>query len=90
MLRSVLKPTIDSTENEDYLAIQGVLVFTDPRVPQCVCIPPLQDSLVEGNETFIISITSVLDGVSSGAAAAEVIILDDDSMYKYLLYWHSP
>ena len=82
---SLHEHTFDPTEDEDFLAIREVLVFTDPRVPQCVCVSPLQDSIVEGDETFVINILSVLDGVSSGASRAEVTILDDDGMYNYLL-----
>ena len=53
--------------------------FTN-NVPQCACIPILQDSVVEGREFFEVGLSS-FDSQVQLALNSTVIIADDDGMW---------
>ncbi len=63
----------------DYVATGGTLTFAPSVTSQSIVVPVIGDTLVEGNETFLITLSSPSNG-TLGAAAATGTILDDDSL----------
>lgn len=53
--------------------------FTN-NVPQCACIPILQDSIAEGREFFAVRLRTFGSRVRLAQNSATVIIADDDGM----------
>ena len=53
--------------------------FTN-NVPQCACIPILQDSIAEGREFFAVGLRTFDSRVRLVQNSATVIIADDDGM----------
>ena len=48
---------LSSSGGSDYVAANGSITITSQAVsPQCLCVPIIQDSAVEGAENFIITL----------------------------------
>jgi uncharacterized repeat protein (TIGR01451 family)/uncharacterized delta-60 repeat protein len=82
---SVVFSTSDgsATAGFDYTATSGVLTFTNGETVKTFTVPILQDTLVEGDETFTVS----LSGPDSSAQILSpsntlVTIIDDDAGFK--------
>jgi hypothetical protein len=78
---SVFYGTSDGTAHagSDYAAVSGMLVFADGQTSASFAVTVTQDSLVEGDEYFYLSLASATDGYSVGLGTATVTIRDDDS-----------
>jgi CSLREA domain-containing protein len=70
----------------DYAAQSGTLTFLPGESRKTITIPTLSDSLVEKDETIVLTLSGATGGVSIGAGNSETItILDDDSDRQQLL-----
>lgn len=73
-----------ATAGSDYTATSAVLSFTNGETSKIISIPILQDTLVEGDETFFVSLTNATGGAQIiGPSSAVVTIVDDDSGLKF-------
>ncbi len=68
-----------ATSNVDFTSVSGTAVFSDGETSRSIVIPILNDSLVEGNETFSFTIDRIVgDAVLLAPRTATITILDDD------------
>jgi hypothetical protein len=68
-----------ATAGADYTATSGTLNFADGQTSQTITVPVIDDTLVEGNETFSVALSSPGGGATLGSpAAATVTIVDND------------
>lgn len=67
-----------ATVGTDYTVTKGVLTFLDGETQQKIIVPIIDDSDVENNETFIITLSSPSAGVNLGTKVHEVNIIDND------------
>jgi uncharacterized repeat protein (TIGR01451 family)/uncharacterized delta-60 repeat protein len=73
-----------ATAGSDYTFTSAVLTFTNGENFKTISIPILQDTLVEGDETFFVSLTNATGGAQIiGPSNAVVTIVDDDSGIKF-------
>jgi len=73
-----------ATHGQDYVASSGVLTFSNGEVTKNIVIPILQDTIVEGNEFFTISLTNATGGAQLvGATNTTVQIVDDDAGFAF-------
>ena len=70
----------------DYVVTSSDLTFNGATSSQTVTIPILEDNIVEGSETVIVTLTSADPAVILNPPSASVTIEDDDS--KRWLYHH--
>lgn len=68
------------SERCDYVTSLGTLRFTAGESSKTITIPLINDTLVEGNETFTITLNSAAGATLGSPAAATVTILDNDSV----------
>jgi len=64
----------------DYTAVSGVLSFDPGITSQTISVPVLGDTGVEGNETFVINLSSSVNATIADAQAIGSIIDDDASL----------
>ena len=68
-----------ATAGSDYTSTSGTLTFNGGVTSQTFTVPILQDSLVEGNETFNVALSSATGGATLGTPSSAVVtIVDDD------------
>lgn len=67
-----------ATSGVDYTEPAGTLTFTAGQQSQTISIPIINDTLVEPDETFTVTISPTLGNVATASATATVTILDDD------------
>jgi Ca2+-binding RTX toxin-like protein len=68
-----------ATAGSDYTSTSGTLTFNGGVTSQTFTVPILQDSLVEGNETFNVALSSATGGGTLGSPSSAVVtIVDDD------------
>lgn len=78
---SITYATVDGTAvaGEDYAATTGQLTFAPGVASRAIRVPLLDDSIVEGDETFGVTLSQPTGGGLLGfPASAEVTIVDDD------------
>jgi uncharacterized delta-60 repeat protein/uncharacterized repeat protein (TIGR01451 family) len=83
---SVVYSTSDGTATAgfDYTASSGVLTFTNGETVKTFVVPIIEDTLVEGDETFNISLTSPDPGSQLLSPSNTLVtIIDDDSGFKF-------
>ncbi len=83
---SVVYSTSDGTATAgfDYTATSGVLTFTNGETVKTFIVPILEDTLVEGDETFNISLSSPDPGAQLlNPSNLVATIIDDDSGFKF-------
>ena len=68
-----------ATAGTDYVATTGTLTFAPGVTMQNINVPLLGDIVVEGNETFTVTLTSP-SNATLGSANATGTIVDDDSL----------
>ncbi len=62
----------------DYSATSGTLTFADTETTQSFTIPILEDTAIEGNESFNLTLTNTTGGATLGTATSTVNIVDND------------
>ena len=62
----------------DYIVISSDMAFNASTSSQTVTIPILEDSLFEGSETIIVTLTSADSAAILNPSSASVTIEDDD------------
>jgi len=67
-----------ASERCDYETAAGTLRFSTGESSQTITVPIVNDALVEGNETFTITVSGVT-GASLGTSTATITIVDNDS-----------
>lgn len=73
-----------ATEGADYTNTNGTLTFTNGQVTKTITVPLINDSSVEGNETFTISITNATGGAVLGTYTnVTATIRDNDSVFNF-------
>jgi uncharacterized repeat protein (TIGR01451 family)/uncharacterized delta-60 repeat protein len=72
-----------ATAGFDYAATGGILIFTNGETVKTFTVPILPDTLVEGDETFTISLTSADPGSQLLSPSSTLVtIIDDDAGFK--------
>ncbi len=77
--------TADGTaeDGSDYTATSGTLSFEPGQKSKTISVPLTNDSSVEGDETFSLSLTNAASGASLGAFTnVTATILDNDSVFS--------
>ena len=72
-----------ATAGEDYQGASGTLTFAAGEIEKRIDIPILDDTLGEGNESFIVTLTNAVGVELTDQAAATVIIVDDESAVAF-------
>lgn len=67
----------------DYTAVSGTLIFTPGQTSKTILVPVLGDLLVEGDETFMVNLSNLVN-VTAGKIEGTGTILDDDRYQMYL------
>jgi uncharacterized repeat protein (TIGR01451 family)/uncharacterized delta-60 repeat protein len=84
---SVLYSTADGTATAGikYTATSGSLIFTNGETSKTITIPILEETQVEGDETFTVSLATnaISGGQLLSPTNATVTIIDDDSGFKF-------
>jgi azurin len=62
----------------DYTTTSGTLTFLNGVVSQAIIVPTKADTLLEGPETFTVTLSSVGGGATLGTPAAAVVTIVDD------------
>ena len=78
--------TVDgtATAGADYTAVNGSLIFTNGQNSATISVPIREDTLVEGDETFSVTLTNATGGAQVlSPSNAVVTILDDDSGLRF-------
>jgi len=83
-----------ATAGSDYTATSGTLTFNPGVTSQTISVPIINDTTVEGNETFTVTLSGPTGGATSGIpSSATVTIIDDDpapAAYTYILNSNAP
>jgi hypothetical protein len=75
---------------EDYVAVSMVVVFPSGTDRQCVDVMLRNDSAVEANETFTITVLAVDDNVIVDNGTVTITIVDDDGEGLHSLPYPKP
>src|SRR6185369_10231059 len=78
--------TGDGTANVgfDYVATSGTVSFGNGETNKDIVVPILDDAFVEGNETFLITLTNATGGATiAGTNTAAVTILENDAGFSF-------
>jgi len=68
-----------ATAGSDYTAAQGTLSFADGEISQSLTVSLIDDTAVEGDETFTVALLNATGGASLGTpATANVSLREDD------------
>lgn len=69
-----------ATASADYVATAGVLTFTNGEASKTITVPILEDTQVEGDETFTVALSNPTGGAQfTGPTLASVTIVDNDA-----------
>jgi Matrixin/Calx-beta domain len=68
-----------ATKGDDYGAWQTYILIEEGNLTGQVQIQSIPDNLIEGNETIVVDITSVINGNESGIQTVTVTLTDDDT-----------
>ena len=66
-----------ATAVEDYVATNGTLTFTGGQTTQTITVDVLGDTIYEGNETFLVTLSNA-DGAQINGASATGTIVEND------------
>lgn len=73
-----------ATAGNDYTNTSGTLTFTNGVTSRTITIPIIDDSTIESNETFTVTLTSPGGGAALGTpAATTVTIVENDSSISF-------
>ena len=84
---------VNITAPEDYTAVNVLLSFNASNNVACTTIDIIDDSFVENDETFTVTLDSVGNNVVISNKTGTVTILDDDGnltagSYNYNMYMY--
>ena len=68
-----------ATQNVDYLAATGTLTFNPGEISKSIPVSIIDDSVVEGDETFTVNLSSQGGDYAFGQAIAVVTIVDNEA-----------
>jgi len=68
-----------ASQRSDYTAISGTLTFAPQESSKTITIPLSDDSLVEGDETFTVTLSNPVNALMGNPTAVVVTIQDDDT-----------
>ncbi|HXT62416.1 MAG TPA: Calx-beta domain-containing protein, partial [Pyrinomonadaceae bacterium] len=68
-----------ASERCDYVTSIGTVSFASGETDKSITIPLVDDALVEGNENFTLTLTSITGGQLGTPSSATVTIVDNDS-----------
>lgn len=74
---------ITATNNADYAGTNGTLSFTNGVTSLTIDVPITNDSTIEANETFRVSLGNVSGGILTAVSNTVVTILEDDSSIAF-------
>ena len=73
---------VTATADVDFTTTSGTLIWLDGESdPQNIEVPILQDTEVEGDQTFTLTLSNVTGGILGGIPQQTVTIIDDDASY---------
>jgi len=73
-----------ATDGLDYLGTNKTVSFADGEVTKDIVIPTLQDTLVEGNETVLLTLSNPQGGATIGGPTnVTLTIIDDDANFSF-------
>ncbi len=75
----------DTASAADFTAGSGSLTIPAGQTTGTITIATTQDALIEGNETFTVTLTSASAGLTVATASAHVTIVDDDGAQTVVL-----
>ena len=68
-----------ATASNDYQVVSGMLVFADGETSKTIDVTILEDVTYEGDETFTVTLSNALGGVTLGTqSSAEITITEND------------
>jgi hypothetical protein len=67
-----------ATAGTDYTTVNQVVTFANGEINKTVTIPILSDTLVEGNETVTVTLSSPTGGAALGTPTTAVLTITDD------------
>ena len=67
-----------ATAGSDYMSSSGSLVFAEGEMSKTITVPLLDDSMLEGDEAFQISLTNPSEAFGLGPSSATVTIHDNE------------
>jgi uncharacterized repeat protein (TIGR01451 family)/uncharacterized delta-60 repeat protein len=70
----------------DYTATSGVLAFATGETNKTFLVPVLDDAIVEGDETVLLTLSNPAGGASLGAVPAAVLTITDDDFFGTLQF----
>ena len=69
-----------ATAGSDYTAASGTLTFADGETSKSFTVSTTQDSAVEGDETFVLALSSPTGGAALGSPDQAVVVIQDDDV----------
>jgi hypothetical protein len=72
-----------ATDGADYTGTNGTLSFGPGIRTRTITVPLANDSSVEGNETFTLSLTNITNGFLGSVSNVTVTVLDNDSVFGF-------
>jgi uncharacterized delta-60 repeat protein/uncharacterized repeat protein (TIGR01451 family) len=81
---SLTSSNLTATAGADYTAVGGALNFTNGEAVKQILVPIVNDTLVEGNETFELSLSGPSGGAQLvGITSATATIIDNDAGLRF-------
>lgn len=78
-----------STDTEDYVGVVHVLAFTSNDTQE-VHIPILQDTTLEGTESFTVELAATIDSVHLVPYQSATVLILDNTMCEFILKTLTP
>lgn len=73
-----------ATAGQDFVVTNGVLSFAQNEIVKTFVVPIINDTIVEGNETFTVFLTNATGGANIGFQSNAVVTIIDDDFYGSL------
>ncbi len=67
-----------ATAGSDFTPVAGTLTFADGETSKTITIPVSRDALLEGNENFVVTLSSPTGGATVNAGGSAVVTILDD------------
>jgi hypothetical protein len=72
-----------ATSGNDYTATSGTLNFADGETSKTISIPILEDAIVEGDETFNVTLSNATGGATLGSASSATVTINDNDTCSF-------